>query len=146
MKKSSVFFCSSRALIRWKASLRKLFTWWQIFLGTWKMWIINGQTRTILTLHIAEDYRLGESPRHFCLLPSSENSHNKKSFLIRLEPALYWKNTFLIKIVILQHYYGWPFCWKIIWSSGNVGKSKALLVPCENTGLVESKGKLAKSR
>lgn len=29
------------------------------------MWIINGQTRTILTLHIAEDYRLGKAPDIF---------------------------------------------------------------------------------
>lgn len=104
------------------------------FLRRWKMWIINGQTRTILTLHIAKDYQLGENPRHFAHYNVLKILTIRSHFSSGLNSALYCKNKFPIKILILQPYFGWSSCWKIIWSSGNIEKPMALPVPCENTG------------
>lgn len=79
-------------------------------LGHWKMWIINGQTRMILALHIAKDYQRGESPRHSACYNVLKILTIRSHFSSGFNSALYWKNKFPIKMVILQPYFGWSFC------------------------------------
>lgn len=64
------------------------------------MWIINGQTRTILTLHIAKDYQLGESPRHSACYNVLKILTIRSHFSSGSNSALYRKNKFPIKSVI----------------------------------------------
>lgn len=84
-------------------------------LRCWKMWIINGQTRTSLTLHIAKEYQWREGPRHFAHYNVLKILTIRSHFSSGLHSALYLKNKVLIKIVILQPYFGWSSGWKVIW-------------------------------